>query len=311
MHFRTLADQAAADGKISPEEVLALRREAWPDGRISPDEADAILAINDHVQIPTPEWADFVVEAIGDFVLNGTEPRGHVAEETADWLIGRIEHDGKLDSMTELELVVRILEKAESCPDRLKTFAQVQIERAVVFGSGPTRRGNDLQPGCIGDAECALLRRLIFAAGGDGPARVSKAEAEMLFRIKDATLGAANAREWQRLFVQGVANYLQGWKGLRTPSRQEAAQHENFLNDRTSHVGRFFSRMGHVSGETFLSASREIVFGRKVTGRNVDGEASANAKVDDLERLWLDARIDSDGALDPLEEALLAFLQQG
>ena len=64
MQFRAIAQQAAADGTISPDEVLALRREAWPDGRISPDEAEAILAINDDVTAPTPEWTDFVVEAI-------------------------------------------------------------------------------------------------------------------------------------------------------------------------------------------------------------------------------------------------------
>jgi hypothetical protein len=310
MQFRAIAQQAAADGTISPEEVLALRREAWPDGRISPDEAEAILAINDHVTAPTAEWTDFVVEAICEFALNATDPRGHVSDETADWLIGRIEHDGRLDSMTELELLVRLVEKAESCPERLKTFAQVQIERAVVFGKGPTRRGADLQPGCIGDAECALLRRLVFAAGGDGPARVSKAEAEMLFRIKDATLGADNAAEWQRLFVQGVANYLQGWQGLKLADRTEAARLEAFISDRTSHVGGFIGRMARVNGNGFLSATREIAFGRKGAARDIAGEASGDAQVTDLERLWLDAQIDADDTIDPLEKALLEFLKQ-
>ncbi|MCW1382140.1 hypothetical protein OLX02_04840 [Novosphingobium sp. KCTC 2891] len=311
LHFRHLAEQAVADGIITAEEVLALRRVAWPDGLIVPDEAEAILVINSHVRDHTPEWTDFVVEAIGDFVVNGCAPRGYVDADTADWLIEKIDHDGRLDSMTELELVVRVLEKALNSPERLKTYALVQIERAVVFGTGPTRDGGTLAAGCISESECRLLRRVIFAAGGDGPARVSRAEAEMLFRIKDAALGADNAPEWERLFVQGVANYLQGWQGSQALSRERAGQLEAFMNDRATHVGRFFARMAQVNGTGFLSSVREVGFGRKGSGRNVVSEARADFDVTAPERLWLDARIDADGQFDPLERALLDFLAEG
>ena len=37
-------------------------------------------------------------------------------------------------------------------------------------------------------AECRILRRVIFASGGYGPAAVSRYDAEMLFRLKDETL---------------------------------------------------------------------------------------------------------------------------
>lgn len=310
MHFRALAEQAASDGAISADEVIALRREAWPDGVIDADEAEAILVINDLVQNPTPEWTDFVIEAVGEFVINGSAPKGYVADETADWLIGRLDHDGRLDSMTELELVVRILEKALGAPDRLKTYALVQIERAVVFGTGPTRDGGSLDAGCISASECKLLRRAIFAGGGDGPARVSKAEAEMLFRIKDATLSADdNAPEWERLFVQGVANYLQGWQGAKGLTRERAGELDVFMNDRTSHIGRFFGRMARVDGDSFVAAAGQIAFGRKA-GRDIFGEAAADAAVTGPEQLWLNARIDDDGRVDPLEQALLKFLQE-
>jgi len=310
MHFRALAEQAAADGVISPDEVIALRREAWPDGVIDADEAEAILVINEHVTVPTPEWTDFVVEAVGEFVINGSEPRGYVSEETAEWLIDRLDHDGRLDSMTELELVVRILEKALGTPDRLKTYALVQIERAVVFGTGPTRDGGSLDAGCISASECKLLRRVIFAGGGDGPGRVSKAEAEMLFRIKDATLGASNAPEWERLFMQGVGNYLQGWQGAKGLTRERADQLEAFMDDRTSHIGQFFGRMAKVDGGSFFSAAGQIAFGRAKT-RDIFGEAQADAAVTGPEQLWLNAKIDDDGKIDPLEQALLKFLQEG
>ena len=97
--------------------------------------------------------------------------------------------------MVELEAMVRIIERAENTPDRLKDYVLAAVERAVLDGTGPTRCGGTIEPGCITAAECALIRRTIFAAGGESPAAVSQREAEMLYRLKDATLDAPNAPE--------------------------------------------------------------------------------------------------------------------
>lgn len=313
INFPELARQAAADGVITADEVLALRRSAWPDGRIDQTEAEAILAINDVVGVKSPEWIDFLVEAVGEFVLNGTEPKGYVADATADWLIAKLDQDGRLDSAAELELLVRVLEKALGTPDRLKDYVLVQIERAVLTGEGPTRDastlgGGRLDAGSITDAECKLLRRVIFASGGDRPAAVSQREAEMLFRLKDATLGQPNAAEWQRLFVQGVGNYLQGWTGGRPISRERAAALEGFMNDTSSSFGRFFGRMSRVGAKDLRSAAQDLLSG--APARDFAGEAGADAALTSPERSWLDAKIAADGRTDPLEEALLAFLAE-
>ncbi|WP_421836378.1 hypothetical protein [Novosphingobium sp.] len=314
INFPELARQAAADGVITADEVLALRRAAWPDGRIDQTEAEAILAINDVVSAKSPEWVDFLVEAVGEYVLNGTEPRGYVADATADWLIARLDHDGRLDSAAELELLVRVLEKALGTPDHLKDYALAQIERAVLTGEGPTRDasilgGGTLSADSITEAECKLLRRVIFASGGDRPAAVSQREAEMLFRIKDATLGADNTPEWQRLFVQGVGNYLQGWTGGRAITRDRAAELEGFMNDRSSSFGSFFSRMSRVGAKDLRSAAQELL--ANAPARDFAGEAGAEAALTSPEQSWLDGRIGADGRTDPLEAALLAFLAEG
>lgn len=204
MQFADIARQAAADGAVSAEEILTLRRAGWADGTMSPAEAEAVLALNDALAERSPEWCDFFVEAIGEFVINGTAPKGYVSEENAAWLIARLDRDGSLDSMAELELLVRVLERASDAPASLKTYALAQIEQAVLTGTGPTRRGGELSSHCVSDAEAQLLRRVLFAAGGDAPAAVSRAEAELLFRRKDASRGAPNGPEWKRLFVQGV-----------------------------------------------------------------------------------------------------------
>lgn len=310
LHFRALAEQAAEDGVISAQEVLELRRAAWPDGRIDPDEAEAIFVLNDHIGEPTQEWSDFFVEALVEFLVNGTAPRGHISEENANWLIERVSHDGKVDTLTELELLVRALERAESAPEALRAFVLQQIEREVLTGVGPTRAGGAFEPGCITSAECAMIRRTIFAAGGDRPAAVSQREAEMLFRLKDATLGASNTPDWERLFVQGVANYLQGWNGAKGISRERASELEAFMDDRSTYVGRFFGRMAKVDTGNFVRALREVGFGRKQPGRDIDGEAMRDHAVTQAENLWLHARIDADDQVDALEKALLKFLAE-
>src|SRR5690606_27794582 len=160
------------------------------------------------------EWCDFLVEAVGEYVLNAWEPKGYVTDEQGAWLIAKVSADGHLDSMTELELLVRVVERAHNVPDSLKDFVLAEIERAVTTGSGPTRKGGELAPGVVTEADCKAIRRTIFAAASHRPAAVSREEAEMLFRVKDATLGAANAPEWKQLFVQGVGNYLQGYAAL-------------------------------------------------------------------------------------------------
>lgn len=309
INFPELARQAAADGAISPEEVLALRRSAWPDGRIDETEAEAILAINEVVSVKSPEWIDFLVEAVGEYVLNGTEPRGYVADQTADWLIAKLDHDGRLNSEAELELLVRILEKALGTPDRLKDYALAQIEQVVLTGEGPTRDGGHLSAGSITEAECKLLRRVIFASGGDRPAAVSQREAEMLFRLKDATLGADNAAEWQRLFVQGVGNYLQGWQGAKGLTRERAAELESFMNQTSGGLGSFFSRMSRVGAGDLRSAALDLL--GSAPARNYAGEADAEAAITSPEQSWLDGKIAADGHIDPLEQALLAFLAEG
>lgn len=315
MNFPELAKQAAADGMITADEVLALRRVAWPDGVIDVDEAEAILAINDLVADKSAAWTDFLVEALGEYVVNGTQPKGYVSQDTADWLMANLDRDGRVDSMAELELVARVLEKALGTPESFKAYALGQIERAVVSGNGPTRDGGVLDAGSITEAECKLLRRMIFASGGNGPASVSQAEAEMLFRIKDATLGAANAPEWQRLFVQGVGSYLQGWNNARSLTRERAAELETFMNDSSSglgsSLGKFFGRMTRMGRNELSAAARDIFSGSEAPARDVAGEARAAAEVTSPEQQWLDSQIAADQQTDPLEQALIAFLAEG
>lgn len=306
MHFRALAEQAMTDGAIAADEILALRGEGWSNGAIDADEAEAIFVLNDHLAEPSAQWSEFFVEALSEYVVNGLMPRGYVDDGQADWLIERIDQDGRIETMTELELLVRVLEKALGAPERLKAYARDQIEQAVLSGEGPTRDGGRLEKGNVNATEARLLRRMIFAPGSERPAAVGRGEAEMLFRLKDACLGADNAPEWKQLFVQGVGNYLQGFGGSDPLTRERAAELESFMNNAASSIGGFFARMARSN----VKQGFGDVFGKRDKDPEVFELADAARDVTDQEHDWLQTLIDANGQVDEYDQALLDFLAE-
>ena len=305
VQFADLAKNVSADGHVSPEELLALRRLGWGDGKIHRGEAEAIFAINQVMENPNAEWTDFFVEALAEFVLNGTEPRGYVDNAEAEWLIGALDQDGRLESMAELELLVHVMERAGNVPDRLKHYALAQVEKAVLTGTGPTRCGGELSDTHISAAECRIVRRIVFASGGHGPAAVSRHDAEMLFRLKDETLAEANDPAWDALFIDGVANYLKGFH-LSNAQLDHARMKEleAFVADNKASVGRFMAAMARKMPQVRNHFGK--VFGKNSAGtRYAEAQAAGNL-VTDNENAWLEQMIDADGEVDDLERALLA-----
>lgn len=283
---------------LGPDETLALRRAVWPDGRITANEATILFELNRASSAPSSEWVDFFVEAITAYVVEQAEPRGYVSDENAGWLMAAIDQDGKVDTLAELELLVKVIEKAENAPERLKHYALDQIRRAVLQGEGPTRGGGGLTPGSIGTSEVRLLRRVLYATGGLAPAHISREEAELLFAIKDATLGGQNAPEWQTLFVQAMRLHLMTDQRFRALSREDALRLHAFMADTKAGMGSFFGRMFQSLGDTPPPVAKTAPAPQVATG------------IDEEEDGWLQAMVEADGALDPLERALLKALAE-
>lgn len=289
---------------ISAEEVLELRATLWSDGSISPAEADRLFELNAGAA-PSNEWTGFFVEALSEYLIARGTPRGYVSDDDAEWLIRSIERNGRVESQAELELIVKLLEHAAYVPQSLKRFALAEIEKIVVTGSGSTRGGGDLAPKRIDDAEVALLRRLFFAPAGDGPAKVSRSEAELLFRLKEATLNADNGKDWQRLFVQGVANHLMAHQAFVPPSPEEEARLEQpYKADPWGHV---LSRLDHEAPDFEGALHREHEADRV---RALESAVTQDAAVTNEESDWLERLFERDGARDPMEQALLDFLAE-
>lgn len=307
VHFANIARQAAADRAIRADEILQLRQSGWADGRISREEAEAVFAAQHAIDDPSTEWSDFFVEALSNYVLNGTEPRGYASEDEAHWLIEQVEKDGKVCSMTEFELLGQVIEKGQNVPETLKSYVLDVLEREVLTGTGPTRCGGELADTHVTEAEARIMRRVLFGSASDRPGAVSQREAEMLFRIKNATLEDANAPEFERLFVQGVGNYLMGFASTSAHlDRERMLELQAFVADTKPQIGRFMGRMAKAAPNAF-----GVVFGKKPPAGPSRAEQVAQAEeITAYESDWLQAQMAANGQTDRYDEKLMAFIAE-
>ena len=297
---------------ITAADVRSLRAFVYPDGVVSRAEVEKLFRLNAAAKSVCPEWQEFFVEAATDHLVHQERPEGYVSEENADWLMRMISRDGVVETLTEVELLVTVLEKAKSSPEKLVAFALEQVAVAVVGGAGALARVSGRLPNVVDRDEVDLVRRVLYAFAGDSNIAVSRAEAEILLTINDASIEADNDPAWNELFVKAMMNFVMFVSGYQTPSREEALRHKVFLDSPDMGVGGFLSRM--VSGglaailgrddalESVEDASRQ---------RNADRETAARRAeaVDEQEARWLAERLGKNGALRENERALIAALR--
>lgn len=308
-----LLAEIISKGAVTPQDVIMLRREVYPDGVVSRDEADVLFEINTTCDRQCPEWVDFFVEALTDYLVHQEKPSGYISAENADWLVKTISRDRMVGSAAELELLVKVLEAAKFSPEGLSAFALRQVMHAVVDGEGPLARGGKLEAGRITKAEVDLLRRILYAYGGEGNIAITRAEAEILFTINEKTEAARNDPAWNDLFVKAIANFVLCLSGYEAPTRAEALRRETFFDDADVDVGGFFGRMVSGGARGILEAYRTSAnLDADWEARNRSNEAFARRaeRVDSGEAKWLAERIGNDGALHDNEVALLRFIKQ-
>lgn len=305
-------DEIMARGSIRDIDVIKLRAAFYEDGAIGAEEAGMLFSINNEAHIQDPAWASFFIEAVTDYVVHQAEPEGYVTAENARWLIESISRDGRVESKVELDLLIHVLEQARWSPASLVQFALEQVKEAVLKGDGPLRDGSHLQPGEISETEVELLRRVLYAFGGDGNVAVTRAEAEVLFDINDIVGHGASNPAWTDLFVKAIASSLMAASGYAMPSREEALKREEWLeSDRLSPetTASLMTKLGMTAIWHLFSeqSSEERALARLERQRI---EIITNEVITEGEAEWLAARLGRDGALTPNEVALLEFIRQ-
>lgn len=287
-----------ADGFVSAADVQFLRRMVFKDGIVAPDELDALFTLGERAPKGDPEWGQFFEESAADFYLREEEPHGYFTADEFRTFKARVTHDGGTASGLELGLMVKLLEDAVETPGEMWSFVGDQIRKRLT-AEGAT--------GGVSKDHVDLVRRYIFAKGGDGNIAVSRTEAELLFDINDAARGAGHHASWTDFFVKSIANHLMAQSGYQPLSREEAKRLHDFAADHSVKVGGFFQRM--LSGG--LSALTGADKQSSQAARNAEREAAAAVaeQVTQTEADWLGDRIGRDGELRDIERALVDHIR--
>ena len=305
-------DEIRARGAILAADVLSLRQDIYGcTSEISKIKAEEIIKLDRECAIQDPSWQDFYIEAVTDYIVEQSEPRGYITVQNAAWLISQLEEGGRVQTARGMELLAHILDRSRWSPTGLVQFALKQIKLTVLEGGGQVRDGRALQSGMIGEVEVELIRRILFAFGGDGNIAISKAEAEILFDLNEQSSEMENHPSWTDLFAKSIANYVMGASGYRVPSRQEALRRQEWLEDTDIDISDFLAKM--VSGglgdvwSAYSEQSREDRELARLEHEKVQ-IITAEAITED-EAGWLTERIMRDGELCENEKALLAFIR--
>lgn len=298
-------------GAITADDVKQLRHGVFWKGVVTEKDAEMAFLLNDRLgETADPSWVPFFIDALVDYVVEQAEPHGYISQGNADWLMDRIARSGSVDGATELEFLVKALERARLSPVKLVRFALDQVRLGVLEGKGAIGHNRGAAPGAITRDEVELVRRVLYAFGGDGNIAVTQQEAEVLFDINDATSELDNHPAWSDLFVKALANFLMASSGYQVPTRREALRREAWLDAPNAGVGGFMSKM--------LAGSLDAVWNAYRQG-TIDGEPRRNAdtsgvviefgpRVTAEEAKWAAERIGREG-LRENEMALINFLK--
>lgn len=305
--------------RITDEDVIRFRREVFEDMIVSRAEAEGVFALNNAVEETSKAWNDFFVEVMVDYCVNQAKPQGYVSENNADWLVAQITKDGRLDTNSELELVIKIIERAHEVPTLFAAFALEQVGAAVIEGNGALLCNNELKAGVIGAPEANLLRRVLYGVGAEGRLAVSKEEVEVLFELNDMTVEAENHPEWTDVFIKAVSCHLMSAGGYHAIDRKEVMRREAWLDDTSVDVAGMLSKTlssvgdimkGGLFGGAMQSGSDIMDNAWEARNEALEAEGQRNSIVDERESHWLVERIGRDGVLHENEKALIAYLKQ-
>lgn len=316
----TIGEEIRGQGRMTAEDVARLRRALFKDGAIEADEADLVFRLNDECSDRDESWNQLYVDALTDYFVWGSVPRGYVNASQARELQHRIVRNNRIDADTELELLGNILHWAEYVPPELAEFALSAV-RESILDPDSAAYGRDRRRGVVDPVDIELIKRAIYAPATLGSITVTRREADMIFDINDATSHDGNHPSWDRLFVHAIANYLMFPRTAPVPDPpEEVLRREKWLKERDG-IGGFLKKVGNEAVSTLRGgglewdAAMKGLFGSSIRERDPVEEAAAagvaaeRETIDEEEAKWLIARIGRDGELDRNEAALLKFIR--
>ena len=299
-------------GSIREEDVGLLRKAVYGDGRIDQQEAELLIDLNRSCKVQDPDWTEIYHEAITDYLVVQAEPEGYVTQDQAEWLIEQIAPEGNLPSRKDLDLLVDVMDRARWLPEILIAFGLQQVAEAISGDNGGVR-SEDGEAGIIRDDEVELVRRMVYAFGGDGCVAVTRTEAEMLAMINDQLDPEKLSDAWTEFYVKAMANFLLGASGYAVPTREEALRNEVWLEERdTLSPLELLQSISKLSLDDVIAAYQPQSKEEKAIAR-LDKERRVLVTEDVLggdEAEWLIARLGGEDALNPADVAVLNYVRE-
>lgn len=132
LRFSFPACVIAGKGEITPDDVGLMRRHMWPDGIISRYQASMAIALHDCCAAHCPEWTEYLIEAIAEFVVWYDSPDAGVSSESAGWLLERLSDGGAVRSPVGLEIILHVIDIAPRVPGFFSAAALNQLRLALL-----------------------------------------------------------------------------------------------------------------------------------------------------------------------------------
>lgn len=322
MHGTDIIDAILARKSISATDVTWLRQEVFRDGVTDDKEAETVFRLNEECEDKDESWNQLYVDALTDYFVWQTSPRGYVDDGHAQYLIRRLVRDNRIESQTELELLANIVHWADHCPPELAELVLMSV-RESVLNPDEAAYGKGRRPRVVDAADIELIKRAIYAPATAGGITVTRLEAEVMLDIDRGTDSAANDPAWKQLFAYAIGNHLMFPRPhTPPPSAAEVLRREAWLKE-TRGIGGLLGQIGAeagriATGDVDLGARFRLAM-RALEGpvrhEDLDEEARAakvayeRETIDEEEANWLIPHLKRDGGLGESDRALLTFIR--
>lgn len=295
--------------ELSDAEVLDIRQRVMAPQKVLKLDAEALISLNEHIPAPTPAWKMLFTDALTDYVLDPVVSGYVVSDLKAQWLLDVLLQDHKLDVETEFRLLIKILNKANIVSDKLEAFMLKSVKEAILNGEGQWAKDRKLDAGKIGEDDVELLKRIFYAVGGNGGIDISRAEAEIIYDLNDATADADNHESWSELFSKMIACYMMAGMSAFEPNEDWVQRRETWVKSDEGldfSIGNIFNGYKNLLG---TSKAERAVDDTTPVVLNTDLQNDLQ-KITAEEAQWLIDRVNRNGRLTPNEAKMLFYIQQ-
>jgi hypothetical protein len=110
---RTIISAMIHGRSVTAQDVAWLRREVFADGDVSREAADELFVVARAGMNNAPEWTEFFVEMITEYIVWQARPTGVVSDADAEWLLARADECVSVEARAAL---VNVLAEAHRVP---------------------------------------------------------------------------------------------------------------------------------------------------------------------------------------------------